>query len=264
MAVELFDTHAHLDDPRFDADRDEVVARANETGVVAIVTIGTTAQTSRKCVAIAGEYSIVYAAVGIQPNYVAESQTDDWQRIETLVDRPKVVAIGETGLDRHWDFTPFDQQMEYFSRHLRLSRSTGLPVVIHCREAERDVVAMLREQYDQEGPIHGVMHSFSGDLATAEACLQMGLYISFAGMVSYKKSQPLREVAAAVPRDRLLAETDSPYLPPQPVRGKRNEPAFIRYTLECLAEARNEPLEGLAAATAANARRLFAIDASPG
>src|SRR5207302_9086093 len=141
----------------------------------------------------------------------------------------------ETGLDRHWHDTPFSQQEDFFARHLALARVRRLPVVIHCREAETDVVRMLRADYDRHGPIRGVMHSFTGDFATAEACLAMGLYISFAGMVTYKNAQNLRDVAARVPLDRLLVETDSPYLAPVPLRGKRNEPSYVVHTAACLA-----------------------------
>src|SRR5207253_8206062 len=174
-----------------------------------------------------------------------------------LATSPKVVALGETGLDRHWDFTPFPQQEDYFARHLELARKLSLPVVIHCREAEADVVRMLRADFERHGPVRGVMHSFTGDLATAEACLAMGLYISFAGMVTYKNAQNLRDVAASVLLDRLLVETDSPYLAPVPVRGRRNEPAFVRHTALCLAQVKDVPLETLAEHTTRNARALF-------
>src|SRR5205814_5320824 len=142
----------------------------------------------------------------------------------------RVVALGETGLDRHWNYTPFPQQEDFFARHLELGRRLDLPVVIHCREAEADVVRMLRGNFERQGPIRGVMHSFTGDAATAEACLAMGLYLSFAGMVTYKSAQPLREVARGVPLERILVETDSPYLAPVPLRGKRNEPANVVHT----------------------------------
>jgi TatD DNase family protein len=167
------------------------------------------------------------------------------------------VAVGETGLDRHWNYTPFAQQEDYFARHLELARKHGLPVVIHCREAEADVVRMLREDFQRHGPIRGVMHSFTGDQATAEACLAMGLFLSFAGMVTYKNALALRHVARHVPLDRLLIETDSPYLAPVPVRGKRNEPAFVVHTAACLAGLHNMDLEPLAAKTTLNARQVF-------
>jgi TatD DNase family protein len=257
--MQLFDTHAHLDQPEFDADRTDVVARARAAGVDEIITVGTSAATSEICVRLAAEFEGVYAAVGMQPNYIAEGQSGDWERVLALVERPGVVAIGETGLDRHWDFTPFDLQQDYFDRHLRLSQKCGLPFVVHIRDCDEDVLVMLREACAR-GPLAGVMHSFTGSPAMAEECLTMGLYISFAGMVTYKKSDELRAIAAAVPADRILVETDSPYLSPEPVRKiKRNESAHVVHTAARLAEVRGVTLEDFAAQTTANARRLFGV-----
>jgi TatD DNase family protein len=221
------------------------------------VTIATTAADSASCVALAERYPILAATVGLQPNNLAQEPPNAWDAVLALVDRPQVVALGETGLDRHWDFTPFPQQEDFFDRHLLLARERNLPVVIHCRKAEADVVRMLREDFERHGPVRGVMHSFTGDKTTAEACLAMGLYISFAGMVTYKNAQDLRDVAKDVPLDRLLVETDSPYLAPVPMRGKRNEPAYVEYTAKCLADGRGIPAEELAGATVRNARQLF-------
>jgi TatD DNase family protein len=197
------------------------------------------------------------ATVGIQPNHVAQAAPDDWGDVLRLVEGPRVVAVGETGLDRHWDFTPFAQQEEYFARHLALARRHNLAVVIHCREAEADVVRMLREDSDRHGPVRGVMHSFTGDSATAEACLAMGLHISFAGMLTYKSAQALRDVAKQIPLDRLLVETDSPYLAPVPLRGKRNEPANVVHTAAVLAALHDLETGVLAEQTTLNARVLF-------
>lgn len=254
----LIDTHAHLDEEAFDPDRDDVVTRAIDAGVARIVTIGTTAPTSLRAVEIAGQYPSVFAAVGIQPNYAAQAKAGDWEEIEHLARSPKVIAIGETGLDRYWDYAPFDVQIDYFQRHLRLAREVDLPFVVHCREAEADVVAQLRLA-TVAGPLRGVMHSFTGDLETARACLDMGLYISFAGMVTFKKSQALREVAMQIPVDRILVETDSPYLAPQPFRGKRNEPAWVRATANNLAELRGVATDDFSRQTTENACRLFRL-----
>jgi TatD DNase family protein len=255
--MEFFDTHSHLDQPDFDADRAEVVARARAAGVGEMNAIGTTAATSAVCVRLAAEFEGVYAAVGMQPNYIAEAVAGDWDRIVALAGEPGVVAIGETGLDRHWDFTPFDVQQDYFDRHIRLSQERGLPFVVHMRDCDDDILAMLREAHTR-GPLNGVMHSFTGGLAMAEECVAMGLYVSFAGMVTYKKSDELRAVAAAVPADRILIETDAPYLSPEPVRKmKRNEPANVVHTAARLAEERGESLLDFAAQSTANARRLF-------
>jgi TatD DNase family protein len=253
----LFDTHAHLTDERFAADLPDVLARAAAAGLTRVVCIGTTAADSTAGVRLAERHPLLRAAVGLQPNDLIDAGPGDWDAVVRLAEHPAVVALGETGLDRHWDRTPFAVQEDYFARHLGLSRRTGLPVVIHCREAEADVVRMLRADFDRHGPVRGVLHSFTGDWPAAEACLGMGLYVSFAGMVTFKNAGDLRAVAAKVPGDRLLVETDSPYLAPVPVRGKRNEPAYVAHTAACLAGVRGVPAEELAAATTRNALRLF-------
>jgi TatD DNase family protein len=257
--MELFDSHAHLDQPEFDDDRADVIARAREAGVTNIVAIGISADTSQVCAELAGEYDGVVAAVGMQPNYLADAKPDDWDRVVAMVGRPGVVAIGETGLDRYWDFTPFDVQQDYFDRHIRLSQERGLPFIVHMRDCDEDILITLREAR-KRGDLNGVMHSFTGSIAMMEECVAMGLYISFAGMVTYKKSTDLRAVAAAVPDDRILVETDSPYLSPEPVRKiKRNEPAHVLHTATCLAEARGTTLDDFAALTTANAKHLFRL-----
>jgi TatD DNase family protein len=253
----LIDTHAHLDDPRFADDVADVVARAQAASLERVITIGTDADTSQTNVELATRFPLLRCAVGIQPNHVAEVRPGDWEAILELVKHPSCVAVGETGLDRYWDRAPFPLQEDYFARHLELSRRTGKPVVIHCREAEADVVRMLRAEFDAYGPVAGVMHSFTGDAATATACLDMGLYISFAGMVTYKNAEDLRRVAATIPLDRLLVETDSPYLAPMPHRGKRNEPAYVVHTAACLAGVRGIGPDVIADHTTRNARALF-------
>jgi TatD DNase family protein len=259
MAPELIDTHAHLDDDKLRGDLPAILERAAQAGVSRVVAVGTTAVDSAACTALAGRFAMVAATVGIQPNNAAQAAAGDWDQIVALVARPGVAAVGETGLDRYWDFTPFALQEDYFRRHLDLARKHGLPVVIHCREAEADVVRMLREDFDRHGPVRGVMHSFTGDRATAQTCLAMGLYISFAGMITYKSAGPLREVAAKIPLDRLLVETDSPYLAPVPLRGKRNEPGFVVHTAACLAGLYGIELAVLAQRATGNARELFRL-----
>ena len=259
MNLSLFDTHAHLDDEQFDVDRAAVVARAEQDGVEAIVAVGTTLAASQKCVELTRQFGLLRAAVGIQPNYVAEAGAEDWDEIVRLVDHESVVALGETGLDRHWDFSPFELQQEYFDRHLRLSQQRTLPFVVHMRDCDEDILAMLREAHAR-GPLQGVMHSFTGTAAMAAECVAMGLYVSFAGMVTFKKLDALRQVAAGIPAERILIETDSPYLSPHPVRGvRRNEPANLVHTARCLAEVRGETPEQFATQTTANARRLFGV-----
>jgi TatD DNase family protein len=257
----LFDTHTHLDQADFDAIRTEVVQRAKRAGVSQMIAVGCTAADSQKCVQLASQFDGVYAAVGIQPNYVAEAQPQDWAQIEQLAREPGVVAIGETGLDRHWDTTPFEQQLDYFDRHLRLAAALDLPFIVHMRDCEAEIMHSLRAAH-QRGVLKGIMHSFTGDAQMAAECIALGLHISFAGMVTFKKSQALRDCAATIPAHRLLIETDAPYLSPEPVRGKRpNEPAHVRHTAACLAKVRGVTLEELAAETTANARALFGLAA---
>jgi TatD DNase family protein len=257
--ADLIDTHAHLDDEQFQSDLLDVLDRAGAAGVVGIVTIATTATSSLASLALAERSPLLRASAGIHPNSAAAAAPGDWDTITTLAADSRVIGIGETGLDRHWDTTPFAIQEDYFARHLRLARAVGKPVIIHCREAEPDILRALREEHDSSGPIHGVMHSFTGGREMAEASLAMGLHISFAGMLTYKNAAALREVAAKVPLERLLVETDSPYLAPVPMRGRRNEPAFVVHTATCLATLHGLGLEELAAQTTANARRLFGL-----
>jgi TatD DNase family protein len=257
--MNLFDTHAHLDSEELAPQLEAVVERARKAGVHAIIAIGTTAESSERCVAIAQQHEGVYAAVGIQPNYVAQAQPGDWERILALIDQPKVVALGETGLDRYWDHAPFELQQEYFARHIALSQQSSLPLVIHMRDCGDDIAGMLAEAASRD-PISGVMHSFTGDWPLAEECLELGLYVSFAGMVTYKKSEELRAVAARVPENRILIETDSPYLSPHPRRSVRiNEPALLIHTAECLAAVRGVSLEIFAEQSTSNANALFRL-----
>ncbi|MEO2088167.1 MAG: TatD family hydrolase [Gemmataceae bacterium] len=255
----LIDTHAHLDDDRFAADLPAVLDRAAAAGVVRVLTIGVDLATSRAAVGLAARHRVLAAVVGIQPNHAAEAAPTDWDEVADLASRPEVVGVGESGLDRYWDRAPFPLQEDYFVRHLHLARRLGKPIVIHCRRAEADVVRVLRAEFDRYGPVRGVMHSFSGDADTAAACVAVGLHVSFAGMLTYKTAADLRAVAATVPADRLLVETDSPYLAPVPVRGKRNEPAFVRHTVDCLAAVRGVTAEVITDQTTQNARELFRV-----
>jgi TatD DNase family protein len=260
--AELIDTHAHLDAEQFAGEIPVVIARAHQAGVVQVIAVATTAASSATCLAQAGEHAGVFATVGIHPNEAADARPGDWDEVLRLVNQPRVVGIGETGLDRHWDRTPFALQEDYFARHLELGRKRNRAVVIQCRDCEADMLRMLREAFDRHGPIRGVMHSFSGSQATAQACLAMGLHLSFAGMLTYKNAADLREVAAQVPLDRVLVETDSPYLSPVPLRGKRNEPAHVVHTAACLAGLYGLAVEELAERTTRNARELFGLPAS--
>jgi TatD DNase family protein len=255
----LVDTHAHLDDRRLKGRLPEVLESAGAAGVVQIVAVATTAEDSASVLAMARTYPGVHPSVGIHPNETAESRPGDWDRIVALASQPEVVALGETGLDRHWDRTPFEVQQVYFARHLELGFETGRPVIIHSRDCHRDIVDQLARL---GRPIRGVLHSFTGNWAEAEEILAMGLHISFAGMLTFanKALEPLREAAARVPIDLLLVETDSPYLSPHPFRGKDNEPARVAFTAARLAELRGIPLQELAEATTRNARQLFSLE----
>lgn len=252
------DTHAHLLDERLGGRLPEVLAEARAAGVLQVLCIGTTADDSMASVALADRRPGVFAAVGIQPNHGAEARPGDWERVARLADAPRVRALGETGLDRYWDFTPFPLQQDLFDRHLALAHERGLPVVIHCRDCERDVVAQL-ERLGR--PTRGVLHSFTGNWDDAQAFLALGLHLSFAGMVTFdsKKLDPLRDAARRVPLDRLLVETDSPYLSPHPFRGETNTPARVALTGARIAELRGIDPAALARATSANARALFAL-----
>ena len=255
----LFDTHTHIDQSEFDASRSAVLQRAQAAGVTQIIAVGCTAKASQKCVEIAHQHEGLYAAVGIQPNYVAEAKVDDWQCIERMANDPKVVAIGETGLDRHWDFTPFPLQQDYFNRHMQLAEKMDRPFIVHMRDCEEDILQMLRAAR-QRGLLKGIMHSFTGDAAMAAECVELGMHISFAGMLTYKNAQDLRDCARTIPAERLLIETDCPYLSPVPVRSKKpNEPGYLRHTAECLAETRGISLQELAAQTTHNAQQLFGL-----
>jgi TatD DNase family protein len=256
----LIDTHAHLDDERFNDDLAAVLERARGVGVCRIVAVATTwASCLRGQELAAAHPDILSPTAGIHPNHVAQSAPEDWDRMVELVRQKRAVALGETGLDRHWNDTPFPQQEDYFARHLALAREMSLPVIIHCRECEADIVRMLREDFDRHGPVKGVMHSFCGTKETADACLAMGLHLSFAGMLTYKNAQDLREVAKTLPLERLMVETDCPYLAPVPMRGKRNEPAFVAHTAACLAGVLRVDVATLAAQTTANAIRIFGL-----
>lgn len=258
MTLPLFDTHAHLNSSHFDGKVDQAVANAKAAGVVGIMVIGIDLASSRRACDLANEYAgFLHAVVGIQPNSAGEAAETDFAEIETLLEQPGVRGIGETGLDCYWDDTPIKIQQDYFDRHLELCRKSKLPMVIHMRESCDLIIQQLR---NQPSVPNGIMHSFTGDRDQAQACLDLGLMISFAGMVTFKKSDDLRSVAAMIPEDRILVETDSPYLSPEPLRGRRpNEPARVEHTLRCLAEVRNVSAEHLAAATTENAKRLFAL-----
>ncbi len=252
-----FDTHCHLDNQQLSNAVEDVVDRATLAGVSQMTAIGTDVKTSRRCVEIAAQFEQVYAAVGIHPTVCQNFAEDDWNLIVELSQHPQVVAIGETGLDLHWDTSTFEVQKQWFQRHIDLSFQNEMPLVIHMRDCELEIVEML-EKSAIDGRINGIMHSFTGSVESAQRCLALGMYISFAGMVTFKKSDDLRAVAAAIPDDRLLIETDAPYLSPHPLRSKRpNEPSYLIHTAACLADVKNISPEAFGMITTENARRVF-------
>lgn len=255
---DLFDTHAHLHFPGFDEDRDAVLARARAAGVRRMVTIGTDGETSRAALALAERHPDVWATAGVHPHDAAESDEAAQGEVERIAAERRVVAIGEIGLDFFRNLSPPETQERMLRRFLALARRLRKPVVLHCRDAHAEILALLGEE--RVADVGGIMHCFSGDVAIARRCLDLGLLISLAGPVTYPNARALPDVARFVPGDRLVVETDCPFLPPQGYRGKRNEPAYLTITAARVAELRGEPLDDLAARTTANARRLFGVD----
>jgi TatD DNase family protein len=255
--MSLFDTHAHLHFPDFDADRAEMMARARQAGVGRMLTIGTEVPTSRAAIALAQAEPDVWAAVGVHPHDAAEADEATLAEIERLAGVARVVAIGEIGLDFFRDLSPRDVQERVFRHLIGVARRARKPVIVHCREAHPEVLGILGEERAAE--VGGIMHCFSGDVAVARRCLELGLLISLAGPVTYPNARALPEVARFVPADRLVVETDCPFLPPQGYRGKRNEPAYLAITAARVAELRGEPLEEFARRSSENACRLLGI-----
>ncbi|HEX7065172.1 MAG TPA: TatD family hydrolase [Bacillales bacterium] len=254
----LFDTHTHVNIDQFDEDRTEVIERAREAGVSKMVVVGFDNETIDGAMALAETYDFIYAAVGWHPVDAIDATEKDFQRLEQLASHPKVVALGEMGLDYHWDKSPKDIQIEVFKRQIELAKQVRLPIIIHNREATGDIIEVLKEQNAAE--VGGIMHCFSAGLQEARECLDMNFYISFGGPVTFKNAKLPKEVAKEIPLDRLLVETDCPFLSPHPYRGKRNEPARVKLVAEKIAELKEMDYEELAQITFDNARRLFGID----
>jgi TatD DNase family protein len=255
----LIDSHCHLDFESFDADRDAVVQRAIEAGVTQIVVPALDLDNCRTVLALTEKYEGVFAAIGVHPNSSAEWQ-DSWIGVlRDLARQPKVVAIGEIGLDYYWDKSPKAVQQRALGLQLELAAELNLPVIIHNRESSADVIRLLSESplVGRKNP--GVLHSFSGDWETAVSALNLGYYLGFTGPVTFKKADDLREIARKVPDDRILVETDAPFLTPHPYRGKRNEPAYVAYVAERLAAERGVETAVFAQQTTVNTRRLFSV-----
>ncbi|HEV2132580.1 MAG TPA: TatD family hydrolase [Longimicrobiaceae bacterium] len=252
----LIDSHAHLTDERLLAEAAEVVERARAAGVRQVVTIGTTPEDSRRAIELASRLPGVFATAGIHPHSADAADDDAFARLEVLARSPRVVALGETGLDYFYDNSPHEAQRRAFAHHLELARALELPVVVHSRDADEDLRAMLREE---ASGTRGVLHCFTGGRALLEAALAAGWYISFAGTITFRNFADT-ELLRAVPLDRILVETDSPYLAPVPHRGKRNEPAYVPLVARRAAELRGEDPEEFGAATIRNTRALYRLE----
>jgi len=260
----LIDTHTHLDDTRYDEDREAMIARAREAGVDTFITIGCDLATSKAAVELADRYPFVYASIGVHPHEVRHIDDGWYDEFRRLARHPKVVAFGEIGLDYHYNHSPPKQQRERFREQILLARELKLPVVIHTREAQEDTIAILKEELASD--VGGVFHCFTGDAWLAKDGLDLGFHLSFSGVVTFQNATMLREIVKTVPMDRLLIETDCPYLTPAPHRGKRNEPAYVRLVAETIASVKSAAspvsVDEIGRLTSANARRLFKLPAT--
>jgi TatD DNase family protein len=252
----LVDSHCHLDFPDFDADRDAVMARARAAGVGTMVTISTRVRRFEAIKAIATSYERIYCSIGTHPHNADQELDVTADDLARIAEDPLVVAIGEAGLDYHYDNAPRDAQAEGFRRHIAAARLTQLPLVIHARDADADIERILTDEMEK-GAFPAILHCFSSGRDLARRGVELGLYVSFSGILTFKNSEELRAIAASVPLDRLLVETDAPYLAPVPHRGRRNEPAYVAETASVLADVRGIASEALAAVTTDNFFRLF-------
>ncbi|PWW19033.1 TatD DNase family protein [Cytobacillus oceanisediminis] len=254
----FFDTHAHLNAEQYNEDLKEVIDRALSEGVSNIVVVGFDRPTIEKAMELTEKYEFIYASVGWHPVDAIDMTEEDLQWIEELSRHPKVVALGEMGLDYYWDKSPKDVQKEVFRKQIRLAKKVKLPIVIHNRDATADIVEILKEE--GAGEVGGIMHCFSGSPETAKECVDMNFYISLGGPVTFKNAKKPKEVADVIPLEKLLIETDCPYLAPHPFRGKRNEPSYVKLVAEQIAEIKGVSVEEVASATTVNAKKLFGIN----
>jgi TatD DNase family protein len=254
----LIDSHAHLYDPAYDADRDEVLSRAREAGINAVIAIGCDLETSRRAVESADRNEMIYATIGVHPHEARHIDSTTLAELETLAAHKKVVGYGEIGLDYYYLHSPKETQQKQFRLQIGLAKTLGLPIVIHSRDAKEDTLAILKEEGARS--VGGVMHCFTGDLDMARAAIELGFSISFSGVLTFANAGALRETARALPLDRLMIETDCPYLTPVPHRGRRNEPAYVRHTADTLAGLHpSQTPEEVMKITTDNAARLFRI-----
>jgi TatD DNase family protein len=253
----LIDSHAHLDGPKFDQDRVEVISRARAAGISAIINVGFDMPSCKRSIVLAEEYPEVYAAIGIHPHDADTAKEEDFTQLQAWAAHPKVVAIGEMGLDYYRNLSPRETQQQVFRRQLELARFVKKPIIIHDRDAHGDIMTILHEEYrDIPG---GVMHCYSGSAEMAKEIIKLGLAVSIAGPVTFHNSRKLHEVIEQVPLEWLLIETDAPYLTPEPYRGKRNESSYVRFVAEKIAEIKGLPVEKIAEITSINAKRIFSL-----
>lgn len=253
------DSHCHLDDEQYDDDREVLIQGLRAKGIEYVVNIGTNIASSETCVHMAQEHEVLYAAVGVHPHDAKELETASLEEIEKWVASPKMVAIGEIGLDYHYDYSPRDIQKKWFAAQIDLAKKYGLPIIVHDREAHKDTYDIIMAA--QDGSLKGVIHSFSGSVEMAREYIKLGFYIGLGGPVTFKNAVMPKEVAKAIPLDRLLLETDGPYMSPTPLRGKRNEPQNVQYVAEAIAALRDISVEEVMAQTTLNAKTLFGLDA---
>lgn len=253
----VIDSHAHLDDRRFDRDRDMIIRKLQDNGIELAINIGADLKTSIASVSLAEKYDNIYAVVGVHPHSAKEVDSSTIEILKSFANREKVVAIGEIGLDFYRDNSPRDLQRKWFKEQIKLAKEVNLPVVIHSRDADQEVFDTLKEA--QDGNLRGVMHCYSGSAELAMEFIKLGFYISLAGPVTFNNARVPKEVAKAVPLDKLLIETDAPYLTPEPYRGKRNEPIFVKYVAGTIADLKGISYEELAKATNRNTKKLFGI-----
>ncbi|WP_404469287.1 TatD family hydrolase [Sutcliffiella horikoshii] len=254
----LFDTHVHLNADQYEEDLQEVIDRAQAEKVTNMVVVGFDRKTITRAMELVEKYDFLYAAVGWHPVDAIDMTEEDLAWIEDLASHEKVVAIGEMGLDYHWDKSPKEIQKEVFRKQIQLAKKVKLPIVIHNRDATADVVQILKEEDAKE--VGGIMHCFTGSLEVAKECMEMNFYISFGGPVTFKNAKKPKEVVKEIPMEKLLIETDCPYLTPHPYRGKRNEPGYVRLVAEQIAELKELTIEEVAEKTTANAKKLFGIN----
>lgn len=253
----LIDSHAHLDDRRFDRDRDRIIKDLENNGIELVINIGADLKSSIASVSLAEKHPNIYATVGVHPHSAKDMDEASLEILRSLAKRDKVVAIGEIGLDFYYDNSPRDDQRKWFKEQLKLAKELNLPVVIHSRDAQQETFDILKEA--QDGSLRGVLHCYSGSKEMAMEYIKLGFYISIAGPVTFKNARVLKEVAKAVPLDKLLVETDCPYLAPEPHRGKRNEPVYVKYVAGTIADIKGISFEELAKATNRNTKELFGI-----